>query len=82
MLIEILSQTSIAGSVVRPGDVVDCSEQDARYLVTTRKARLAASQSLAPLEFGMELDEEPTVEERKPTVRRPRHKRHTTTTED
>lgn len=81
MLIEILSQTSIAGTPVRPGDVVDCTEQDARFLVTARKARMAGSQSLKPTEFGMEPDEEPTVEERKPTVRRKKPKAPTTSEE-
>ena len=74
MLIEILKDTSIAGTAVKPGDVVDCTEQDARYLVTARKARMAGSQSLKPQEFGMEPDDEPTVEERKPTVRRKKPK--------
>ena len=83
MLIEILSQTSIAGTAVRPGDVVDCAEQDARYLVTARKARLAGSQSLVkPPEFGIEPDDEPTVEERKPTVRRKKTKPATPTPEE
>ena len=82
MLIEILSQTSIAGTAVRPGDVVDCAEQAARYLVTARKARLAGSQSLAKAEFGIEPDDEPTVEERKPTVRRKKTKPATPTPED
>ena len=83
MLIEILRQTSIAGDAVRPGDVVDCNEQDARYLVTARKARLAGSQSLPAASMAdMEDELELTVEERKPTVRRPKTKKPITTPED
>jgi hypothetical protein len=71
MLIEILSRTSVAGTAVRPGDVVDCLEQDARYLVSLRKARMAGSQSLTKQpDSGFLPDDEPTAEERKPTVRR------------
>lgn len=83
MLIEILKATSIAGTAVTPGDVVDCTEQDARYLVRAGKARLAGSQSLIKQpDFGLEPDEEPTVEERKPTVRRKKTKPAPPTPED
>ncbi len=83
MLIEILKDTSIAGTAVRPGDVVDCTEQDARYLVRAGKARLAGSQSLVKQpEFGIEPSDEPTVEERKPTVRRKKPKTATPTPEE
>lgn len=40
MRIEILRQTSIAGRAVRPGDVVEASESDGRYLIASGKARL------------------------------------------
>ncbi len=86
MLIEILQQTSIAGTAVRPGDVVECNEHDARHLVGAKKARLAGSQSLKPQsleqQFGIESNDEPTVEERKPTVRRKKPKTATPTPEE
>jgi len=41
MRIRILRQTSIAGQPVRPGDVIDPSEMDARILIRMGKAELA-----------------------------------------
>jgi hypothetical protein len=81
MLLEILAQTSIAGRPVRPGDVVEAADRDARYLVLRGKAREAlAPVAEAPAAQGPEAREleqstpaeVPAPEARKPRLRKPR----------
>jgi len=48
MLIRILRDTSISGQAVRPGDVVDPSETDARILLRMGKAELMQDPVPAP----------------------------------
>jgi hypothetical protein len=76
MLLEILSQTSIAGRPVWVGDVVEAADRDARYLVARGKAREAVDPAaLAPV--AQELEQPtpaavPAPEARKPRPRKPR----------
>lgn len=77
MRIEILKQTSIAGSPVRVGQVIDASDSDAALLVATRKAK-PVSQDLPPLAdmlvglgVAYKLKDEPAPEAR-PRPRKPR----------
>jgi hypothetical protein len=76
MLLEILAQTSIAGRPVRPGDVVDAADRDARYLVLRGKAREAQAPAAdAPVAQELEQStpaEVPAPEARKPRTRKPR----------
>lgn len=48
MRIKILHDTSISGQAVRPGDVVDPSETDARILLRMGKAELMPDPVPAP----------------------------------
>jgi hypothetical protein len=76
MLLEILAQTSIAGRPVRPGDVVETADRDARYLVLRGKAREALAPVVeAPAAQGLEQltpAEVPAPGARKPRTRQPR----------
>lgn len=72
MLIELLRQTSIRGRAVKPGDVVEAADPDARYLLATGKA-----QAVEQLERPTPADEPnpaavPAPEVRKPRPRKPR----------
>jgi hypothetical protein len=71
MLLEILAQTSIAGRPVRPGDVVEAADRDARYLVLRGKAREAQASVAQELEQPTPA-EVPAPEARKPRPRKPR----------
>jgi len=64
MRIRILRYTSISGQPVRPGDVVDPSETDARILLRMGKAELAPDPVPTP-------DPEPVMQApRKPRTRK------------
>jgi hypothetical protein len=67
MRILILRQTAINGQAVRPGDVVDADEADARILVLMRKAEPA--QDLDPVIVPDPVTE-PVAEPRKPRSRK------------
>lgn len=65
MRLKILRRTSIAGRPVLPGDVVDATDADARFLIGSGKAQLMAEELLP-----VAVEPEPT-EARKPRPRKP-----------
>jgi hypothetical protein len=65
MKIEILRRTSITGRPVLAGDVVEASDADARFLIGSGKARLAA---VGPMPVAIE---SPAPETKRSRTRKP-----------